>query len=122
MTRRAADLVQLCFQAGLAGRSACPAARWQVNNWGMVCCKWECSLPACCVQAGAELVEQFAAEKAAGWSVEREEYVMQCTGCADRTAAADALKVANGNVDTVCHLRLMSPRLPRRRPPPPPRL
>lgn len=75
----------------------------------VVCCKWACSLPACCVQAGAELVEQFAAEKAAGWSIEREEYVMQCTGCADRTAAADALKVANGNVDTVCHLRLITP-------------
>ena len=46
-------------------------------------------------------METFAAVKTAGWTLERQEHVMQCTGCADREAAAAALQVAGGNVDQV---------------------
>lgn len=56
----------------------------------------------CCVmQDGAGAVRALAAQQVAGSSKEQEDYVMQCTGCDDRPAAALALQAARGNVDQV---------------------
>lgn len=53
------------------------------------------------MQDGAGAVRALAAQQAAGSSKEQEDYVMQCTGCDDRAAAALALQAARGNVDQV---------------------